>query len=261
LVQLDPTGRNYFGELSKIMAEPGAANALANQSVRSFFDIGAGARSEALRREDQATARAERLDEEARVTQRQIDAEDHQNARTSVEGLRRLALKRAEEIGDDSFLKTFTPEFDKLDVLQQKDPKQVAPKLNELSERLTREANQADIKRKLLRGMTPEEVEALRIKGGGKFGDLALSQVSAIEDRISSKEIIRMQLKLLSDKLETPGLSPIQKAAIEREQNDLLEASLRGGVGLSGRPNPTLDSLFQSSTGKAKGNDVSNKIK
>lgn len=260
LAQLDPTSRNYFGELSKIMTEPGGANALANQSVRSFLDIGSGARSESIRREEEARLDQRRIAEEERNTQRQVESEDRQTARSNVDAAERLLQKYAEDAEDDDFQSTFTPELNKIRELQKSDAAQAAPKLAEFTERMTRERNQRVIKNKLLRGLPPEEVEKIKAKDGGKFGDYAKSQLGILESQISSAEVLKMQLRLLSEKLDTPGLSPVQKEAIQNQQNSLIESSLMGGGGLRGRPNPALDSLFRPSAGKTGANDIRNKM-
>lgn len=262
LSQLDPTSQNYFGELSKIMTEPGGANALANQSVRSFLDIAGGARSESLRREEDARLEQRRIAEESRDTQRQVEAEDRQAARSNVDAAERLLQKYAEDAEDDDFQSTYTPELNKVRELQKADPTQAVPKLAELTERMTRERNQRVIKNKLLRGLPPEEVEKIRVKDGGKFGDYAKYQLGRLETAVSKSEILRSRIRGIDRQLDDAAVPREAKQKLAELRDQLLEEESAAELGFSDRLNPALSDYFPSSTPKASGgsNDVSKKI-
>lgn len=255
LSQLDPTSRNYFGELSKIMAEPGGANALANQSVRSFLDIGAGARSESQRLQDQATDKANRIEQEARSTQSQIAAEERTSARSNVEGFESLALKYADDLGADDFLNTYTPALDKLREVQRTAPDKVAPMLSKLNEDLNRDYNQRLINKTMLGyGVSPDVIAKIKAKDGGKFGDYAQAELGRLRSRPSPTMILQQRLDGLETELKNPALSRAERQILLDRYDELL----RNG----GTVSTDAAADFNRLTGgpKAKGPEAGNKF-
>ena len=255
LAQLDPTSQSYFGELSKIMTEPGGANALASQTVRSFLDIGAGARSEAQRLQEEARLDQRRVAEEERNTQREVAREERVSARSNVEGFENLAQKYADELEADDFLTAYTPTLDKIREVQRTSPDKVAPMLSKLTEDLNRDRSQRLIKKTLLGyGVDPAAIEKIKAKDGGKFGDYAQAELGRLRSRPSPTMILQQRLDGIETELKAPGLSREARQLLLDRYDELL----RNG----GTMSTDAAADFNRLTGgpKAKGPEAGNKF-
>lgn len=256
LAQLDPKGTNYFGELSKIMTEPGGANALANQSVRSFLDLAGGARSESQRLQEESRLDQRRMADEQRDVQREVNREDRISARSNVDGFENLAQKYADELEADDFLPAYTPTLTKIRELQKTAPDKVAPMLTKLTEDLNRDRSQRLIKKTLLGyGVDPAAIEKIKAKDGGKFGDYAQAELGRLRSRPSPTMILQQRLDGIETELKAPGLSRADRQVLLDRYDELL----RNGGTVS-----TTDAAadFNRLTGgpKAKGPEAGNKF-
>ena len=206
LTQLDPTKPDYFTNLSRIMAEPGAANFLATQQARSFLDLAGGARSEQIRASEQSERDRLNREEEDRRRQDQIDSEARESSRRSLEGAQSLLRSYAESLGDDDFAQPFTEELNKISAAQKDRPSEVPTMLSTLTEKMTRERNQRAIKNDLINsGVKVTELDKFKDKNG-RFGDKAREEVSARKQRLSSYQILTSQLRMIDDDIEaTPS--------------------------------------------------------
>jgi hypothetical protein len=233
LTQLDPTKPGYFQEVGKLMAEPGGANALASQSVRSYLDIAGGARTEQQRLDAEARTNKERLAEEERNTAREVSREERLDSRGSLEGAEKLAQKYAEDLQDDDFMPAYTAELNKIRESQKSKPTEVPSMLATLTEKMTRDRNQRAIKKDLIdSGMAPDQVEKLREKDG-KFGDLAKSKIGLLKQRVSSNQILSARIRVLQSEMENEIDRDKQKVLLG-ELKALLQKS--GAAGDDGSP-------------------------
>jgi hypothetical protein len=227
LTQLDPTKPDYFTNLSRIMAEPGAANALASQQVRSFLDLAGGARSEQIRTSEQAARDKLNLEEEQRRRQDQIDSEERAAARRNLEDTERLALKAADELEDDQFMAEFNPQFEAIRKEREANPSKVPAGLAKLTEDITRKRAQGLRKKKLLGfGVTPEEIGALKKKDGGKFGDYTDAKLGMLEQQATPTARMNAQLRSINERLESRTLSKEERTKLEAERDRLYSGSV-----------------------------------
>lgn len=211
LTRLDPRSPTYFQDLTRQLSTPGAANALASQSVRSFLDIAGGARNEQLRSA-----------EEGRLVERQIASEERADARGSLEGVERLAQKYAEDLEDDDFLTSYTGKLNEIRALQKSNPTEVPTKLTALTEELTRDRNQRNIKKELLNyGLPVEKIEKLREKSG-KFGDTARSQLGVLRRSLTTQQIVAAKLKALDEDIERAATNPSLRIQLEEQKRALI---------------------------------------
>lgn len=233
LTSLDPTKPSYFRDLTNALSQPGAANALASQTVRSFLDIAGGARSEALRRQEEQRDTARRVEEEGRIAQREVAREERADARGSLEGAERLAQKYAEDLEDEDFLPTYSAEINKVREAQKKDPTKVPAMLTTLTEKMTRDRNQRAIKNDLLKyGLTDEEIEKVKKEDGGKFGDRAKARLGVLRQQLTSKEILAAELRAIEDELGEATTLPTRKKELQQKRRDLLnQARSTGSIG------------------------------
>ncbi len=222
LTRLDPSSPTYFQDLTRQLSTPGAANALASQSVRSFLDIAGGARSEQLRMDDEKRSEEMRRAEEGRLVERQIASEERADARGSLEGVERLAQKYAEDLEDDDFLTSYTGKLNEIRALQKTNPTEVPTKLTALTEELTRDRNQRSIKKELLNyGLPVEKIEKLREKSG-KFGDTARSQLGVLRRSLTTQQIVAAKLKALDEDIERAATNPSLRTQLEEQKRALI---------------------------------------
>lgn len=223
LTRLDPRSPTYFQDLTRQLSTPGAANALASQSVRSFLDIAGGARSEQLRMDDEKRSEEMRRAEEGRLVERQIASEERAAASGSLEGVERLGQKYAEDLEDDDFLTSYTGKLNEIRALQKTKPTEVPAKLTSLREEMTRDRNQRSIKKELLNyGLPVEKIEKLREKSG-KFGDTARSQLGVLRNRAESRRFLNDKLEALNDSIKLAETDPAEKARLQEQKKRLLE--------------------------------------
>lgn len=223
LTRLDPRSPTYFQDLTRQLSTPGAANALASQSVRSFLDIAGGARSEQLRMDEEERAESMRRAEEGRLVERQVASEERADARGSLEGVERLAQKYAEDLEDDDFLTAYTGKLNEIRALQKTKPTEVPSRLTSLTEELTRDRNQRSIKKELLNyGLPLEKIEKLREKSG-KFGDTARSQLGVLRNRAESRRFLNDKLEALNDSIKLAETDPAERRRLQEQKKKLLE--------------------------------------
>lgn len=253
LTKLNPQSPTYFQDLTRELAKPGAANALATQTVRSFLDIAGGARTEQMRLDEERRIEERRIAEEGRIANREIAREERADARGSLEGAERLAQKYAEELGDEDFLPAYSAKINEIRALQKTNPTAVPAKLASLTEELTRDRNQRALRGELLDlAVTPAQIELLKKLDGGKLGDNARAEIGRLKQRVTSSAILNAQLGVLEDEIRrNPG-----KAAELRAQQKLLLEEARGGRGGSG-PDPA-QLINPGAGGKPRGSATAN---
>lgn len=223
LTSLDPTKPSYFRDLTNALSQPGAANALASQTVRSFLDIAGGARSEALRRQEEQRDTARRVEEEGRIAQREVAREERADARGSLEGAERLAQKYAEEVEDEDFLPAYSERLNQIREAQKTKPTEVPAMLTKLTEEMTRERNQRTIKNDLLKyGLGKEDLDKLKAQDGGKFGDAAKARLGVLRQQLTNNQILAAQLNAIEDDIRATNL-PSEKARLIEERRKLLQ--------------------------------------
>ena len=234
LTSLNPQSPTYFQDLTRELSKPGAANALASQTVRSFLGVAGEARAESNRQKELADANQRRLEEEGRTAEREVSREDRANARSSLEGVERLAQKYAEDIGDEDFLPAYSKKINEIRSLQKTKPTEVPAKLASLTEELTRERNQRATKKEMLDlGMTPAEIEQYRKLDGGKLGDNARAQIGRRRQSASAGTILSARIKILQDQMER---EPGKRKQLMEDLKTLVDQAQ--GMGLGGGPDP-----------------------
>jgi hypothetical protein len=221
LTSLDPRSPNYFRDLSSVLAEPGASNALASQQARAFLDIASGARGETLRQQDIDKEEQLRREQESRNTATQIAKEERDAARNSLEGVEGLARKYAEELEDDDFLTKFAPEINKVREAQKTKPAEVPALLTNLTETLTRERGQRAVKNELLGyGLSVAEVE--KLKENGKFGDTAKSRLGELKRSLTNNQLLAAQIDVLDADIKAAETRPSEQQRLIEERRELV---------------------------------------
>jgi len=232
LTSLDPSKPSYFRDLTNALSQPGAANALASQTVRSFLDIASGARSETLRREEEQRDTTRRVEEEGRIAAREVAREERADARSSLEGAERLVQKYAEDLEDEDFLPAYSERINKIRETQKTKPTEVPGLLTKLTEDMTRDRNQRAIKNDLLKyGLTDEDIEKIKKEDGGKFGDRAKARLGVLRQQLTNKEILAAELRVIEDDIRATT-SSAKKAELQTRRREIInEARMTGSVG------------------------------
>jgi hypothetical protein len=232
LTSLDATKPGYFSELSRVMSEPGAANALASQSVRSFLDIASGARAEQQRLDAEARTRTERLAEEERMNQRDVAREERADSRSSLEGADKLVRSYAEKLGDDDFMTSYAEELNKIRTAQKARPTEVPSMLTSLTEKMTRDYNQRSLRNDLINtGLDPDQIEEIKKKDGGKLGDYAKSKVAAYKQRLTNNQILAAQLNAIDDDLRAARTETERQTLRAQRDRLLQQVQSTGAIG------------------------------
>jgi hypothetical protein len=239
LTSLDPRSPTYFQDLTRELSKPGAANALASRSVQSFLGVAGEARAESTRQKELADANQRRIEEEGRIAEREVAREDRADARSSLEGVERLAQKYAEDLGDEDFLPSYSKKINEIRSLQQTRPTEVPAKLASLTEELTRDRNQRSTKKDLLDlGFSPAEIEALKKLDGGKLGDNARAQIGRRKQAASATAILNAEIETLQYKIKA---EPARRREYMAELDRLLTQAKN--LGAAGRPDAAQDFL------------------
>lgn len=210
ITSLDPNSPSYYGDLSKMLQQPGAANALANKSVGAFLGIQGSGRAESI---NEARYRESAAKDEARVKR---DEERYQQE--TVRRDQERALQTGMSLADRT--KEWDPTF-----YQKYEPKIKAAKTPQERDSILQgmyfDSAQGGVEYDLASVGIPED-QRIKLKENldGKlvYGPKArnyLAEVKARDrqrnDRSDMLRILAAQLKIAQDNMDKLGEDKILK--------------------------------------------------
>lgn len=230
LQRLDISSPSYFKDVGDILSRPGAANALASQSVRSFLDIYGQSR-----RESEAVAAEKRAQEAKEKDRRAEEAvakrrDEQSAARSSQEAALRLAERLAIELEDPGFLKDFQDKLPSVDQ-PQKTPGQLAQLVGELNKEYSSRKVRRDI---LQSGGTRKDVEAVFNEGVLDL-DAANEKIGILKRQLSESARVSSRIRALTELLDDPTTPRDIK---NRYRDELLRLTAPSGADESPAENP-----------------------
>jgi len=110
ITSLDPNSPSYYGDLSKMLQQPGAANALANKSVGAFLGIQGSGRAETI---NESRYRESAARDEAR-TKRDEERYQQETVRRDQERSLQTAMSLADRMKDQDplFYQKYAPQLE-----------------------------------------------------------------------------------------------------------------------------------------------------
>lgn len=224
---LDVNSPSYYSDLSKLMQQPDAANALMNKSVGQFLDLTGRGRSDTQAVEERARSEA-RYQEGLKLDK---ERELRQTAREDANSVDRLAASYADKLGGDvGFAASFKDLWNKA-----KTPEEKTKVVDEQNYQYYQKKLSNDL---LDEGVDPVEIESLKetVKVGDKevrmLGDKARVQLAQRKRSITPQAIFRAKVDAYDKRIAAES-SPRTKEQVRAEKDAYVasvDPNISGGV-------------------------------